>query len=172
MFQIPHPAAAFGVTLRIAGAPDAEFRRLQDGDQVGGVVKVVREGICRHPCGKVAAQGEDIFNPGLVQVGDGPVDLRAGRPDAGQVREGGDPRAGLDGRGDLQRIRLGGAARAVGHADEVGPHRRQVERGRDDRIARKRLLRRKDFERERDRPAVEKLFDLHGPHSFLIDRNS
>jgi hypothetical protein len=119
VLQVALRVALLRVVLGIGGdldVPVAPFLLADEGDQLAGVAELARG---RGAARQVAAQGDqaaDLLLPvGAEDLGD----AFAGRADAGDVRRGGMAEGGDVGDGG-ERLVAGGAAGAVGDAEELG----------------------------------------------------
>src|SRR5690606_16077045 len=68
--------------------------------------------------GRVAPQGEEVAHAVVDEGADEPREVRARRPDAGEVGDRRDGGLGDDASHELTRRTAGGPGRAVGHREE------------------------------------------------------
>ena len=126
--------------------PVAPFLLADEGDQLAGVAELARG---RGAARQVAAQGDqaaDLLLPvGAEDLGD----AFAGRADAGEMRRGGMAERGDVGDGG-ERLVAGGAAGAVGDAEELGPRGGELGHHRLQLLAADRRVRREELEAHRN----------------------
>ena len=152
-----------GVDLGEAGAAEREVPAAGDelGELGGAAEPALGLDEVLLPARRVAAQREDVLDPGL---GD-PVERRGealGRlADAAQVGHRFEAELVLEPLRDLDRALAGRAAGAVGDRDEVGPELAQRARGREQLLGRLLGLRREELDREDRRLRVDDLVDAH-----------
>ena len=112
---------ACDVALRVGGCAHAEAGLDQLGDEVlGKGILRARGGSGVGACRQVAAQGEDVLDPGLVHLGDLLLQLVVRERDAGEMRHGAHGELLRDHGGDLRRgAGVARAARGVRNAHKV-----------------------------------------------------
>lgn len=120
--QVGGKAGALHVALGVAGGADAQVlpagQGADMGDELVGIVVVLRGGE-GGVLGDVAPEGQNVLNAGGLEPLHHVGHLVPGGGDAGEVGQGGDPVHVLEPGGQLQGALGGGAAGAVGDADEV-----------------------------------------------------
>lgn len=131
MIEISILAYSFGMTLRVGG--NRNFKRcnaFQARRQFGGIGKAIGRGrkffTALRP---VAAQGDDMTHTRCPIAARNVQYLAFVRPDAGQMRGGGQIRLLDDACDRGMGVRARGAVRAVGHRDESRAERRQCLHG-------------------------------------------
>lgn len=121
MLEVFFPRAGFGVLFRIARDPETKSSRAGDllGQLVGVVESVGMRRKRRLSFRRVAAQGQDVFDPVVRQFLQDGADLRFRVADAGEVSHRLDAEGVFDARHQLQGLRARRASGAIGDRDKV-----------------------------------------------------
>ncbi len=117
------------MALREPGDADAEAARVgmfaagvearNETDQIGGVLKGVLGAIVAFADRGISAEGENVAHAFLGITGEDALDLGLRVAHAGEVRHGVERGGALDAQHEVMREVAGGAACAIGDADEV-----------------------------------------------------
>ena len=113
----------FGVGFGVAADAEAEFGIVgaDEGDEFAGVAKAVGMGLeSGGAFGRVAAEGHEVAEAGVAELGEDAVQLGAGVADAGEVGHDLEAEAVAQDEAVFEGAFAGGAAGAIGDGDEVG----------------------------------------------------